>query len=166
MHYLSLAFKNTILAVLIIFIIHFMIKNYLADHRSAIVADLPPPPTKPEDEPFEATQPVSIPQTQSEFVKHQTSVQVESKDTLQVKEDDILYQYVFKDKDNKQNTGTVETKTPINVDNKDEAVIELNDALLINKYENENSINGGKLFGDLMGFDLMANNYSNFSPLL
>lgn len=179
----SLAVKNSVLVILIIFIIHFMIKNILRERERSIMVHLPVRNQKLAM--VEAEEAI----THDTINKHEQLTQhapmiVEAEEDSAKKEvlnkptqdcnvNIVMVQQTHEptkvddDLDKWFNqSSTVDIGKQSNVPKVEASKQQLYEEqheianLIVNKYDKENCMNGGKVYGDLTGFDSQFMAYS------
>lgn len=141
---LSIAVKNSLLIVLIIFILHFMLKNHLIERyqdRDTSKTTMVPKVVQPE-EPKQ-----DLPKTQEqELYKFVFESELETSEPAQA---------CFPPSQSNIDPGTVkQPKQPQDACN----LIGLS-SFVLNEYDNESALNGGNLFGSLTGYDGSISDY-------
>ena len=160
---LSLAVKNTILVVLIILILHFMLLNYINDRRTEAktgrIAEAYG--GEPVSKPSQVINNVDVPAAEV-AVDNCTAT---SKKKNEKEEEDLLYNYVFttecqRPKETVISDGSLKkSHSPSECHQRN-----LEGALLINEYDEENSMSGGnlKLLDGISAFDTLAASYQAY----
>lgn len=165
----SIAFKNGIIMILIILIVHFLLKNYLIDHRIAGFTQEPMPAPVPVPTPME----VKVPAPPSKVIEDDP---VPSKNapatagkTVRFADDDNELLAYVKSLDE-------DPTVPINCDTKLDPSSVIKSSLkkskpihdpsnasgslyYVSEYEEEDVMNGGMLFENINGFDNEAKSY-------
>jgi hypothetical protein len=105
---------------------------------------------------------------------HEETISLDQNQILKTKDmrvepsnEDILFKHVFAKKDTCEQTINItpeksSLKVPQGISAQDKDVTAINEVMLINKYENENALNGGMLYGNLQAWDDMATSYSEY----
>lgn len=164
---LSTAIKNTILIILIIFIIHFIIKNHLASSKAAhISADSKVSlTTQKSNEGFESP------------VENSTDSIINYAKDPSLNDEEELLKYVLANKNTEfasslPSCPEVKTDIPsidILTTKKSKPVVDsqaFNQMMFIGSYDDEKSMNGGEVFGGLHGFDESTLPYEAYTPSL
>lgn len=150
---LSIAVKNTILVVLITFILHFMILNYLSDKKKPKV---PEKYTELQEEKKEA-QPSCTDVLDTCVLE--SKIQTDSK-----RNEEMLYDYVFSS--SAQATDACKNELPKKENTElikpDSAKQTIDGAMLIHEYDGENPLNGASLYEGISAFDNQATFYEEF----
>lgn len=163
---LSVAIKNAIIVILVIFIFHFLLKTHLFEKRAyshtlqkPIIAEQP----KCDPVPCLAEPAVPVTKSQEHFEEPE-------------KKDDELFRFVFENSNNDKREGTrIASKCPVSYspssgdttgisscnthiikapeETNNDAKCDAKAFSIINEYENESIMNGGQLFQGICGFD-------------
>lgn len=163
---LSIAIKNSLLIILIILILHFMLKNYMLETRPQRKAQVA---VEPKPEPFVEAQvpsPSELPSSEKRPLESAAPAPVQPVELESMKiEEDELYKFVFNEECKIDDSTFLPEPATIKLAKqpKDDAMNF--DTMILSEYENENTMNGGTLFGSLSGFDSMANDYVPYHAL-
>lgn len=171
----SVAFKNGIIMLLIILIVHFLIKNYMSGLKPSASMQLPPiqtieskknvkdeqfvpyetsvlasPPPPPPPPPLASTMPSVLPDDE-ELLKYVQSLEDSSNITFNA---------------STKNTSTCEADPEVTL-KKGKSVDPTSQSspyFFLNEYDNENVMNGGHLFQNIDGFETSMM-YSEYEKL-